>query len=372
MTRGIYVRFSQSKHLLNPLLGMGCTMAVTAVQIKPFDRLRASESEYAALNIFNNRIRGEQWPEDPPIELEYAIQELRSVPPFIDMQIWATWRADGREIVGRANASVLRTDENKHLLEFHIAVLPEMRRRGMAKRLLRLVAERAREENRRLLQTHTDAAVPAGEAFMKRLGARMGLASLTNQLNLSELDRNLIGRWQERAPAKEFELGLWKSPCSEEEINSMAALHEVMNTEPRDDLELEDWHWTPEQLRQWEASRAQRKTEHWTIYARDRQTGDFAGYTEVFWNPSMPETLQQGDTGVFPKYRHHGLGRWLKAAMLEKVLRERPQVKRIRTGNADSNAAMLKINYELGFKPYKSWSTWQIELDRVWAYLGKR
>jgi RimJ/RimL family protein N-acetyltransferase len=345
-------------------------MAVSAIQIKPFDRINASKAEYAALNAFNNRIRVEQWPEDAPIALEHAIRELHSVPSVMDMQIWAAWQVEGREIVGRANVSIFRTNENKHLLEFHIAVLPEMRRRGVAKSLLKLVVEQAHAEKRRLLQAHTDSAVPSGEAFMQRLGARMGLASHTNQLNLCDLDQNLIRDWQKRAPEADFELEAWESPCSEEEINSMAALHEVMNTEPRDDLELEDWHWTPEQLRQWEASMEQRKTEHWTMYVRERRMGDFAGYTEVFWNPSQPENLQQGDTGVFPKYRNRGLGRWLKAAMLEKVLRDRPQVKRIRTGNADSNAPMLKINYELGFKPYKSWSTWQVELDRVLEYLG--
>jgi hypothetical protein len=30
---------------------------------------------------------------------------------------------------------------------------------------------------------------------------------------------------------------------------------------------------------------------------------------------------------------------------------------------------MLKINYELGFKPYKTWTTWQVELERVLEYL---
>ena len=28
---------------------------------------------------------------------------------------------------------------------------------------------------------------------------------------------------------------------------------------------------------------------------------------------------------------------------------------------------MLSINRELGFKPYKSWTTWQVALDRVRA-----
>jgi len=75
-------------------------------------------------------------------------------------------------------------------------------------------------------------------------------------------------------------------------------------------------------------------------------------------------------TGVFPQYRNQGLGRWLKAAMLERVLRERPEVKFVRTGNADSNAAMLKINNQLGFKPYIASALWQVELSKVQGYLN--
>jgi hypothetical protein len=63
------------------------------------------------------------------------------------------------------------------------------------------------------------------------------------------------------------------------------------------------------------------------------------------------------------------LGRWLKAAMLDKILREHPEIKFVRTSNADSNAAMLKISQELGFKPYMSIAVWQIEIDQVKKYL---
>jgi len=75
-------------------------------------------------------------------------------------------------------------------------------------------------------------------------------------------------------------------------------------------------------------------------------------------------------TGVFPQYRNKGLGRWLKAAMLDKVLKERPQVKYVRAGNADSNAVMLKINTALGFKPYTADALWQVELQKVLDYLN--
>jgi hypothetical protein len=67
-----------------------------------------------------------------------------------------------------------------------------------------------------------------------------------------------------------------------------------------------------------------------------------------------------------------GLGRWLKSAMLDKVLKERSQVKYVRTGNADSNAAMLKINTELGFKPYMAEAVWQVDLQQVLDYLKSR
>ena len=85
-----------------------------------------------------------------------------------------------------------------------------------------------------------------------------------------------------------------------------------------------------------------------------------------------PEILGQGMTAVYPEYRNRGLGRLLKAAMLEKVLRERPQVKLIRTGNADSNAPMLKINTELGFKRYMSQVIWQVETEKVIQYLFRK
>ncbi|MFQ5796782.1 MAG: GNAT family N-acetyltransferase [Candidatus Bipolaricaulia bacterium] len=339
-----------------------------------FDPHKASESEWVVLNTFQNRMRAEQWPDDPPREIKETIRNLCSLPPFVDLHFWVVWRVDGSEIVATANAVIWRTDHNKHLAQFDISVLPEMRRQRIAKRLLELVADVAHKENRRLLLASTDSVVPAGEAFMKRLGGHMGLAFHTNQLDLADLNRDLMRQWQERAQeqASGFELGVWEGPYPEEDLEAIVTMKEVMNTAPRDTLEVEDFKWTPEQLRQIEATLAQRKTERWTMYTRHVETGELAGYTEVLWNSNQPETLIQEDTGVFPEYRNRGLGRWLKSAMIEKILRDRSQVKRVRTGNATSNAAMLKINHEIGFKPYKSQSVWQVELDRVLEYLESK
>jgi hypothetical protein len=55
--------------------------------------------------------------------------------------------------------------------------------------------------------------------------------------------------------------------------------------------------------------------------------------------------------------------------MMQKILKERPEVEFIRTRNANSNAPMLKINVEMGFKPYIANTVWQIETEKVENYL---
>jgi GNAT superfamily N-acetyltransferase len=345
----------------------GASLAIT-----PFDLRAASAQEYALLGAHFNRTRAEQLPDDPPIPLDERIRNWQHMPPFVEVFAWTARDAGGAAIVASGHIIISRTDDNQHLAEFGIDVAPEYRRQGLGHRVLAEIADTARREGRRLLITETTARVPAGAAFMERLGARKGLESHTNQLNLAEVNHELINRWLEQAGerAADFDLGCWDGPYPEAKIEAIIALHEVMNTEPRGSLDIEDFRMTPERLRQSEQARAARGTERWTLYVRERTTDRFAGFTEVFWHPNRPQILQQGATAVFPRDRNRGLGRWLKAAMIEKVRRERPDVRFIRTGNADSNAPMLKINQALGFKPYIAHTTWQVETEYVLRYLN--
>jgi mycothiol synthase len=349
-----------------------------SIQIREFDGKAAGEAEYAAWNACTNCLRAEAWPEDPPRSLEKTIREMQIVPAYIEDHRWAAWRGDGSGIVAVGVLTFWHVGENQHAAGFHIGVLPGMRRRGIAAQLLRRVVEDTRTAGRRLLFTDTSETVPAGEAFLRRLGARPGITSHTNQLELSDWEpgalRALLRQWQERAQerAAGFQLGLWEGPYPEEVLDEVVAMKEAVNLMPRGDLELEDEHLTPELLRESNAVMARRGDERWTIFLRDPATGKIAGYTEVWWHSERPEMLYQDDTAVLAEYQNRGLGRWLKAAMLEKVLRDRPQVRRIRTGNADCNAPMLKINTELGFKPYRSHIEWQVEVEKVAAYLASR
>jgi GNAT superfamily N-acetyltransferase len=133
---------------------------------------------------------------------------------------------------------------------------------------------------------------------------------------------------------------------------------------------VQDFHITPAMLRDWERTMAANGDQRWSAYVREQATGAFAGFTEVFWHANRPHLLWQGATGVFPHFRNHGLGRWVKAAMIDRVVRERPTVRFIRTGNADSNVPMLKINHELGFTPFIANTIWQVDLALVRTYLA--
>jgi GNAT superfamily N-acetyltransferase len=114
------------------------------------------------------------------------------MPTYVEVLQWAAWNTADSTIVARGEVELWRTETNQHLAYCTIEVLPVFRRQGLARRLLALIVEVAQREQRRLLMGHTTERVPAGAAFMQRLGARQGMTNHTNQLVLA--DRAGAGR----------------------------------------------------------------------------------------------------------------------------------------------------------------------------------
>jgi mycothiol synthase len=339
--------------------------------LKRFDPDSATQEDFVATNKYSNILRAESMPDDPPTPLESTIRNMKSWKTMEkqDVHYWCLW--NNREIIASVDGNIGHYDENRHLVYGGLHVLAEHRRQGIGTNLLHKIVEIAEANNRTLFVTNTESTVPVGQLFAERVNAEKGLELHTNQLVLAELDKSLLQIWIDDAKlkAKDFELGVWTDTYPEEDINDIAKLIEVMNDAPRGDLNIEKAKIKPEDLREWEAYNKGRGLERWELYVRHNPSGELAGFTSVYWNPDNPENLSQGNTGVIPKYRGHGLGKWLKAAMIQKVIAERPVVKRIRTGNADSNAPMLAINHALGFKPYIAETVWQIEIEKIKSYL---
>lgn len=340
--------------------------------IKKVDLVNSDDSIIKAYSDFSNQALAEKLPDDPPVALEETKASVQNMPSIVSPHYWMVWNEDETALIARGVLAIIDTEENKHIAQFKLEVAPDYRRQGLGKKLLAHIAQIAEEHNRRLLITDTNGRIPAGGLFMEHIGGQKGIEAHVNQLVITDLDQTLVQAWLTRAPerAKGIEIGFWDGPYPEAEMEHVVELHKIMNQQPMGNLEVEEFNWSAEQLRQMEQQLFGAGRHRWTCYARETATGKLAGYTQIIISPSRPNIIEQGDTGVFPEFRNHGIGRWLKAAMLQKILSDWPQAEFVRTGNADANAPMLKINRELGFKPYYSQIVWQLELDKVFAYLN--
>jgi GNAT superfamily N-acetyltransferase len=107
----------------------------------------------------------------------------------------------------------------------------------------------------------------------------------------------------------------------------------------------------------------------WSLVAVHEPSGEYVGFTDVILTDASPEHAWQGGTAVRPDHRNHGLGRWLKGAMAERLLAERPHLRAIDTENAYVNEPMLNINIAMGFELVKTINEWQASVDDVRAAL---
>jgi RimJ/RimL family protein N-acetyltransferase len=119
-----------------------------------------------------------------------------------------------------------------------------------------------------------------------------------------------------------------------------------------------------EDVAELDRARAEAGRDRWTVFVRDPSAGCVGG-TEVDFEPWEPSTALQQNTGIDPAHRGRGLAKWAKATVLERLRAERPDVRRVRTGNAFSNAPMLAINDALGFRVISAQTEWQASVDEL-------
>jgi GNAT superfamily N-acetyltransferase len=221
-------------------------------------------------------------------------------------------------------------------------------------------------------RTRLAVGIPDGrpeEALARRAGMKSAYREKVSRLVFDEIDWALMESWVARAAerASDYELLSLPSPIPEEHLQAYCDLMFVMNSAPREDyIEEEEEIMTPEIWRDLEAKFiVQGERELLTYVARHKPTGEFAGYTNVAYKRLQPDLVEQWDTGVDPKHRNKGLGRWVKAAMALKLREKYPSVRRIDTENAGSNTPMLSINIEMGFKPILIQNVWQGDLATI-------
>lgn len=338
------------------------------------DARHDTDDEIAERVAYTNQLRDEILPDDPPQTVEQAIASVRNAPARIRFRSFRVRDEATGALIANATANIDDEDDNPDVLLAGINVLPSHRRRGIGAHLLAEVIELARTEGKTRLLGVTFADVPAGAAFAGAIGATSKQAAHLNHLPVAEVDRPMLEGWVAEAAtrAADYELLAWDGPVPEEHLERWLELVVVMNTAPLDDLELNDFTVTAEQVREGERVAAALGQEAWMLVARHRTTGDWAGFHDVAWDPHQPEYVYVGATGVQPEHRGHALGKWLKAAMTLRILDERPGVTHIRTGNADSNDAMLGINRLMGYRPLLGQTTWEVPVATAEHWTAER
>jgi GNAT superfamily N-acetyltransferase len=254
-----------------------------------------------------------------------------------------------------------------------VTVRADHRRNGVGTQLFAYFVALAKQENRVRLVGDTNGRLP-GREFVEAMGAQIKQATHMNHLLISKVDRTLMEKWVAEGPARAegYEIFGWDGDVPEEHMENFLDAVLVMNTAPRDDLQMNDFTLTAEEVREQEKVRNAVGLEAWQLIARRTSDGAWAGIHDVMWNPSEPDTVYVGATGVRPEHRGHALGKWLKATMQLRIMNERPQVTSVRTGNADSNDAMLGINREMGYEPFISQTVWEISTADAEKWLANK
>lgn len=250
--------------------------------------------------------------------------------------------------------------DNLELAEIDVHVLPAHRRRGIGSALLTGLEDEARARGRRVLTGLASWPYDAGSAgagasgpeFARATGFDLALSEVQRELLLPVADEVLARLADEAALAHAaYTLRSWSGPVPDELLHGWAEITSTLATEaPTGDLELEPEAVSTDAVREREATTArQGRTKYNTVALS--AAGEVVAYSDLATTVHEPGRAYQWGTLVHRGHRGHRLGLAVKVANLRLLQRERPDVTRLTTYNAEVNAHMIGVNEALGFRP---------------------
>jgi mycothiol synthase len=323
-----------------------------------------TDAELAALHAVETPITAERGSHRMPQPIDAYVAFARRLPSQFDDHAWLVEAPGGIPVAAGFCWSTSAGDDR--VMECDVLVRPDQRRQRIGSRLLAVICAETVNEGRSQLTWSTFGAVPAGEALSRRVGARAARVNRSSELALAEADWATIANWAraERARGLGYRLELVDGVFAEHLRADAATFHHIMQTAPRDDLDVDDVIVDAQFVAELDQALVEAGRSRWALLVRD-PSGACVGGTEVIFEPSDPATVLQQNTGIDPSHRGLGLAKWAKAAMLNRIRRNRPEAAYVRTENAFSNAAMLAINDALGFKVTSTRTEWQADVGAV-------
>ena len=324
-----------------------------------------TDADLAALHRVEVPVETERGSRRMPRPLDAYIALARNLPAQYDDHTWLAEEDDGTPVASAACWSDATGDPN--LMACDVMVARGHRRRGIGTALLRTICETTIDEGRGLLVWQTFSKVPAGDDFARAAGGRVARVNRTSELRLASVDWSLVDAWA--TPVHGYELQTVDGALPVDLHEDAAHFHNIMETQPMDDLDVAPRHTTAAEIAELDRSLVASGRRRWTVFVRDAH-GRCVGGTEMDFDPDDPALARQQNTGIDPDHRGRGLAKWAKAAVLQRLRTDAPHVERVRTGNAFSNTPMLAINDALGFLVTETVTDWQADPAAVRRALG--
>jgi GNAT superfamily N-acetyltransferase len=244
--------------------------------------------------------------------------------------------------------------ENRNRADLDLVVHPAARRRGIGRALLRHAAARAADSARSVLDGEV-IEDSAGDAFARRIGARLAIEEVRRVQDLRKIPRGRVADLRqiaERAAAG-YSLVTWTGPVPDEYCGQVAEVFNAFNDAPRG-TGMEDEVWDADRVRERTGSVLRAGyLRGYTVAAVHDATSEMAGFTTIVVDPEHPEWAYQQLTAVTRPHRGHRLGLLVKTAMLEWLAEAEPKLEWIATGNAAVNEYMIAVNETLGYEVIK-------------------
>lgn len=206
----------------------------------------------------------------------------------------------------------------------------------------------------------------SGDRFIQHLGGTQTCKFSGMKLELENVDWNLIDQWLEISSKNNTGWTIENhTKVNEQFISdvldlSFAIHNDLININSNDTKilkEVEEKGWRNS------GKYSEKYMKHYYCFLVKDGNGKTIGYTEAGIGHDNNSKLSQYVTGVATDHRGKGIGKYLKALMLDLVREKHPEVTYITTGNNDMNSPMLGINTKLGFVKTDSETGYKLSVD---------
>lgn len=333
-----------------------------SIALQVFEPASATAAQWRAFHAFRRERAAEDYPGRPVAPDDAAERDLHTADPLWQTRSVVATVQD--RVVGRLQLWWRREGSPDHeqyagYLMSGGGVLRDFRRRGIATALARRLLAFMQDQGSRIVSFR----VPnpdTGAGFLARIGARETYRDVDNRLRLPDAPWPGIDRWAHAPDGMRWEVHAGRVPMAR--LRALApAIDAMLADVPRGESDHPPIAFEADGYEGVYLRMDARQGMHFLVVCH--AGAQVAAVSEATWFGDAPEAANQLFTGVARAFRGQGLGLGVKSRMLQLLRAEARGAQSVQTNNSVDNAAMLRINEQLGFRPLRQSAVFQLRRE---------